>query len=213
MIRKALVKPGGVLVLGMVMSGCNIMERSQPPKVNLAGVRHTEKHFRASDLMIRFSPAPEKAGAPTTVLQISEGNVEGFIRIRRVQNPKDWEPLPQAPNAGAHVLARKEAKQYSWGSGRSCLAQFTNEAGGSGPNNEELTYQVSAMTSDHRYSVFGSFRIGHPRLRSPRFYHVKDWDELASDPGLRIIERAAPDEFRPTMSQLDEVIESVTIEK
>jgi hypothetical protein len=188
--------------------------RRQPPNVHLAGVNYSERRLRSTDMTYRSSPVPEPAGTPTTILTIADDGVQVFIRVRRARHAHDEEVIPMAVNAGAYLIARKAVKHYKWGEAQSCLAQFTNEAYGYAPNRDDLAYQAAGMTADRKYSIFCSFAIGHPRLPAfakAQVYKAQDLDRLASHPDVQLIEHAPDVDFRPSITRLDHLIDSLTV--
>lgn len=199
----------------VLLGGCaRVGVSSRGPVVLLAGVNHSEKRLRASDRVREHSPALEPAGVPMTILRIADGDLEGFVRVRKARHPEDEETLPGAPNASAYLIVRKRPKHFRWGDAESCLAQFSNEAYGYAPNNDHLTYQVAGMTSDGEFSVFCSFSVGHPRLPaavSARTYRARQFDAMERHPDIRLIEEAQDDAFRPSIDRVDAVIDSLKI--
>ena len=211
--RMMLFQPTFLLFALVALGGC-VGAGGRPPTVVLADVKYSEQRLRASDMTYLSAPYPEPAGTPMTILTIADNNLQGFIRVRKARHGRDEEFVPRVVNAGAYLVARKAAKHYRWGDAQSCLAQFTNEAYGYAPNSGDLTYQSAGMTADRKYSIFCSFAVGHPRLPTSakaQIYKGQDLDRLASHPDVELIERAPSEEFRPSLTRIDDMIDRLTI--
>lgn len=83
------------------------------------------------------------------------------------------------------------------------------------PHNGHLEYEVWGVTADQKYSVVASASVSHPKLA--------DWDgegplrvapslkALKQDRDYKLIEKCRPEEFTPSLTAFDQMLDSLTI--
>lgn len=127
-------------------------------------------------------------------------------------------PGLEIPEWGSYMVARLRRKQFSWGKAVSFLSQFTQDTALYAPHNGRLTYEVCGVTTDRKYTVVAHVSVSHPKL--------PDWEDdaerfglrahrslkaLKRDPDYKLIERCKPEEFTPSLTAFDQMLDSLTI--
>lgn len=117
---------------------------------------------------------------------------------------------------GSYMVARLRRKQFSWGKVVSFLSQFSQDTLLPAPENGRLKYEVWGVTADRKYTVTAWISVSHPKLAdsedAPEARRsVRTIEELKRDPDYKLIERCKPDEFTPSLTAFDRMLDSLTI--
>lgn len=133
-------------------------------------------------------------GGPQTDLKQGSGLIEG-------DGPSD-------------MTARFRRKNFHWGSAVSFLSQTTQDLMLSAPVNGHLQYEVWGISADQRYTVVGVVSVSHPKLVGsstllPRV--ARSMNALKQDRNYKLIERCKPEEFTPSLTAFDQMLDSLTI--
>lgn len=123
-------------------------------------------------------------------------------------------------NASLRICPRFERKSFSWGNAVSFLAQYQNDNTNYVPNNGMLTYEVHGITREGKYAR-ARFGVTHPGLvefgEGVRDYRDGDPADPASpmrkDPHYRLVEKAPPSSFEPSLSEIDRFLDTLGIGK
>jgi len=117
---------------------------------------------------------------------------------------------------GSYMVARLRRKQFRWGHGVTFLSQFTQDMLLDAPINGRLTYEVWGTTADHKHTVLARISVSHPKLRDggdrtkpPRLHRTVE--SVRKDPDYKLIERCKPEEFEPSLTAFDEMLDSLVI--
>lgn len=138
--------------------------------------------------------------------------------IMSASNGYDTE-LGRAINANLRICPRFERKSFSWGQAVSFLAQYQNDNTNYVPNNGMLAYEIHGITNDGKY-VRARFGVTHPDLIE--FGEgVRNFDDDPSDPKslmrkdshYRLVERAPPGSFEPSLSNVDRFLDTLETNK
>ena len=113
-----------------------------------------------------------------------------------------------------YMVARIRRKRFRWGNAVSFLSQGSQDALYA-PENGRLSYEVWGVTADQRYTVTATVSVGHPKLpdwddsaRSRVFHSV---EALKRGRDYKRIEKCKPEEFKPSLTAFDEMLDSLTI--
>ena len=119
----------------------------------------------------------------------------------------------ETPDWGAYMIARLRRKQFSWGHAVSFFSQFTQDNALYVPHNGHLTYEVWGVTPDQKFTVVAQVSVSHPQLA--------DWGRgvrgaptmkaLKRDRDYRRVERCSPEEFVPSLTEFDRMLDSIVI--
>ena len=114
------------------------------------------------------------------------------------------------------MVARLRRKQFRWGHAVTFLSQFTDDMYLEAPVNGRLDYQVWGVTADRKYTVIARISVSHPKLpdeedapETKRSFRTIE--ALKRDPDYKRIERCEPEEFEPSLTVFDEMLDSLTI--
>ena len=122
----------------------------------------------------------------------------------------------ETPDWGSYMVARLRRKQFSWGNAVSFLSQFTQDAALYAPHNGHLKYEVWGVTADRRYTVIAHISISHPKLgrweEPESFRDYRSLEALKRDPDYKLIERCEPEEFTPSLTAFDRMLDSLRIQ-
>jgi hypothetical protein len=113
----------------------------------------------------------------------------------------------------SYMFARFQHKNFSWGMAVSFLSQFTQDAAYYVPHNGHLEYEVWGVTHDKKYTVIASVSVSHPRLNDWG-EHVRDAPSLAAlkrDRDYKRVERCGPEEFQPSLTAFDRMLDTLVI--
>jgi len=110
---------------------------------------------------------------------------------------------------GSYMVARLRRKQFSWGHAVSFLSQFTQDMALESPVNGRLDYNVWGVTADRKYTIIASILVSHPKLERSRDY--RSVEELKHDRDYKRIERCKSEEFEPSLTAFDEMLDSLAI--
>jgi hypothetical protein len=123
----------------------------------------------------------------------------------------------EIPDWGSYMVARLRRKQFSWGKAVSFLSQFTQDSSLESPVSGRLDYNVWGVTADRKYTVVARiFSVRHPKLPyekgdRERSRDYRTIEALKRDPDYKLIERCKPEEFTPSLTAFDEMLDSLTI--
>ncbi|HEY2710939.1 MAG TPA: hypothetical protein VGI60_00370 [Chthoniobacterales bacterium] len=117
-----------------------------------------------------------------------------------------WPPeLHNGHGGSGYFCARFEQKHFRWGDGISLLSQDVDDTHPPGPMNGALRYKVWAVSRNHRFTVFANFAVTHPKLDG----WVAMPDEFEKDPRYILIQSCPADEFQPSLTVVDRMIDSL----
>ena len=119
----------------------------------------------------------------------------------------------ETPDWGAYMIARLRRKQFSWGKAVSFFSQFTQDSAVYVPHNGHLTYEVWGVTSDHKFTVVAQVSVSHPKLADwgPKVRNARSIEALKRDRDYRLVERCDPEEFVPSLTAFDRMLDSLVI--
>ena len=115
----------------------------------------------------------------------------------------------------SYMFARFERKHFRWGDAVSFLSQFTQDAAYYVPHNGHLTYEVWGITRDHRFTVVARVPVTHAKLAGwakPDLRDARSLDELKKDRDYKRVERCNPNEFQPSLTAFDQLLDSLVIQ-
>lgn len=117
---------------------------------------------------------------------------------------------------GSYMVARLRRKQFSWGNAVTFLSQFSQDTLLAAPHNGRLEYEVWGVTADRKYTVVARISVSHPKLPDseddPELVRlVRTIGALKRDPDYKRIERCKPEEFTPSLTAFDQMLDSLTI--
>lgn len=117
---------------------------------------------------------------------------------------------------GSYMVARLRRKQFSWGHGVTFLSQFSQDTLLAAPHNGRLKYEVWGVTADRKYTVTAWISVSHPKLPDSEddpesVRDVRTIEALKRDPDYKRIERCKPEEFTPSLTAFDEMLDSLKI--
>ena len=122
----------------------------------------------------------------------------------------------ETPDWGSYMVARLRRKQFSWGKAVSFLSQFTQDNSFESPVSGRLDYKVWGVTADGKYTVVADISVSHPKLPDEEHDRERSRDyrtieALKRDPDYKLIERCKAEEFTPSLTAFDEMLDSLTI--
>ena len=111
------------------------------------------------------------------------------------------------------MIARIRRKRVRWGNAVSFLSQGSQDALYA-PENGRLSYHVWGVTADQRYTVIASVSVSHPKL--PDFWDdrvrvFRSTEALKRDRDYKRLEKFKSEEFKPSLTAFDEMLDSLTI--
>ena len=117
---------------------------------------------------------------------------------------------------GSYMVARLQRKRFRWGTAVSFLSQFSQDIEFESPVNGRLGYHVWAVTTDRKHTVVAHISVSHPKLPDEerdreRSRDYRTIEALKRDPDYKLIERCKPEEFTPSLTAFDEMLDSLTI--
>ena len=115
------------------------------------------------------------------------------------------------------TFARFKRKQFRWGDAVSFLRSSYQDMPDRGvyvPDKSHLRYEVWGVTRDQQYTVVASVSVSHPKLADwgPKVREVEDIQALKRDRDYRLIEECPPDQFKPSLSAFDRIVDSLEIQ-
>lgn len=114
----------------------------------------------------------------------------------------------------SYMYARFGRKNFRWGEAVSFLSQGTQDALYV-PHNGHLRYEVWGVTTDKRYTAIATVGVSHPKLaawgRGPEVRDARSIQALKRDRDYKLIERCKPEEFTPSLTTFDQMLDSLTI--
>jgi hypothetical protein len=115
------------------------------------------------------------------------------------------------------TFARFTRKHFRWGDAVSFLHSEYQDGPDGGaiyvPDNGHLNYEVWGVTRDRQYTVVASIRLSHPKLTKwgPDVRVAKSIDALKQDRDYKHIETCSPEEFEPSLTSFNQLIDSLKI--
>ncbi len=115
------------------------------------------------------------------------------------------------------TFVRFRRKHFRWGDAVSFLHseyQDGPDAGKYVPDNGHLSYEVWGLTRDRQYTVVASMKVSHPKLSEwgPDARVVKSIDALKRDRDYKHIESCSAEEFKPSLTAFDEMVDSLKLQ-
>lgn len=116
------------------------------------------------------------------------------------------------------VFARFRKKHFRWGDAVSFLHTGYQDGPGGGamyvPDNDHLSYEVWGVTRDRQYTVVASVHVSHPKLTKwgPEVRIVRNIDALKQDRDYKHIETCSPNEFEPSLTAFDQLVDSLKMQ-
>ena len=113
------------------------------------------------------------------------------------------------------MVARVRGKNFSWGKAVSFLSQTTQDGVLFTPVNGHLSYHVWGVTADQRYTVVASVSVSHPKIADwggtarPRV--ARSVEALKRDRDYKRVETCRPEEFTPSLTAFDKMLDSLDI--
>lgn len=148
-------------------------------------------------------------------------------------------PRPPLANQGARAdfFARFARKHFPWGDAVSFLSQYIDDTALYAPNNGHLFYEVWGVTRDKRFTIVMKVNVRHPKLSSwgkdSRIIHIPEENlpavdtrsvaerqkaygkimatAIQNDPDYKLINQCSPTEFEPSLSAIDELLDSIRV--
>jgi hypothetical protein len=116
-------------------------------------------------------------------------------------------------NERSYTFARFKHKRLSWGDAVSFLSQSTQDSGVYVPHNGHLTYEVWGLTRDHKYTVVASVAVSHLKLKDwgPDVRDAPSVAALKRDRDYKRVEKCSVDEFEPSLTVFDGMLDSLVI--
>lgn len=122
----------------------------------------------------------------------------------------------EIPDQGSYMVARLRREQFSWGRAVSFLSQFTDQMWLDAPVNGRLDYEVWGVTADRKHTVIARISVSHPKLpdeedapETKRSFRTIE--ALKRDLDYKRIEKCKPEEFEPSLTAFDEMLDSLII--
>jgi hypothetical protein len=195
----------------------------------------TVKHYRKGQLIFDSPPFRIVTLFPMTEYRgwsrPRHADCPWIVRVYATRNPKVTAAYAKARDGfqadldegreflglgnSSHVFARFERKHFRWGDAVSFLKTSYQETPDSGfyvPDNSHVTYEVWGVTQDQQYTVVASVCVSHPKLADwPKVRVVKDMEALKQDRDYQLIEECSPNQFQPSLSAFDRVLDSLEI--
>jgi hypothetical protein len=113
------------------------------------------------------------------------------------------------------TFARFTRRHFRWGDAVSFLhAEYQDgpDVGAYVPDNGHLDYEVWGITRDRQYTVVASVSVSHPKLAQwPNARTVKSIEALKRDRDYKVIEKCPPQEFEPSLTGFDQLVDSLQI--
>lgn len=115
----------------------------------------------------------------------------------------------------SYLFSRFERKHFRWGDAVSFLSQSTQDSALYVPHNGHLAYEDWGVTYDHRFTVVARVSVAHPKLagwiaKEPELRDARSIEALKRDRDYILVETCRPDEFEPSLTAFDQVIDSLT---
>lgn len=211
---------------GMLLVSANCEAAPPPPRFALDGKPAEEcgsvRSVKAGQLL---SPPPFKHVATRSKTSVSGtwNGVRGAISVARAskEDARRWEALlaspdpaaifdDQSPFAEIYLRARVRPVSFPWGRGFMALTMETQKDYVS-PCNDMLECDVRGITADGRWLVSATFPVRHPQLPESWRRIWEDAGGAASDPDVRMLERAAPGAFSPSLEDIEKLLAGLTV--
>jgi hypothetical protein len=197
----------------------------------------TVKHYRAGEVMMSSPPFSITTAASVTQYHgwfgprvAEQSDIHGWtVRVYASFNKnvaaafasaKDGydAKLDESPeffgrDDRSYMYARFRRKHFRWGQAVSFLSQGTQDTALYVPHNGHLTYEVWGISADKRYTAVASVAVSHPKLAAwgTGVRDVPSIQALKRDRDYKLIERCKPEEFTPSLTEFDKMLDSLTI--
>ncbi len=178
---------------------------------------------KAGDLI---EPAPYEWRADRDML-IAYGTwrgIDGTIAIERAtkKDRANWPKRAAATDArtlfngwnraaDTYLATRVERETFPWGAAVTALTQDSQLRCYS-PYNDNLKYELRGITADGKYLITAIFKVKHRRLPAT-WEKARQWSddasEAASDPDVRMLNAAAPGDFSPSLSAINDLLSTL----
>lgn len=111
-----------------------------------------------------------------------------------------------------YLATRVERRNFPWGEAVTALTQGTQLRSYS-PNNDGLQYELRGITKDGKYLITAVFEVNHRRLPA-NWEKARQWSddaseaasEAATDPDVRMLNKAAAGDFSPSLKAIDDLL-------
>jgi hypothetical protein len=118
-------------------------------------------------------------------------------------------------NESPYGFVRFERKRFRWGRAVSMLT-LSAQDGTYTPNNGHLYYEIWGITRQKKYAVIASFSVTHPKLptwgEAGVIRDAKGIEALKNDSDYALIETCSPDQFQPSLTAADRLVDSLNID-
>ncbi len=196
-------------------TGSNIPEWEIGPeyiRINFSGYQSTGETFHQPQLLIY--PADQYAEVNQGAAGIIE-NLKLVLTTKSNSSSDDYLPFLPLWNAGQIFHSNITYLDFQNGSGVRYLTQYGQDV--YPINNYSLFYTFQGLTSDERYYIAAIFPVSNPVLPDPESIQM---DQAFYDTFLQYIEETkfllntqSPENFSPSLIVLDQLIESLKIER
>ena len=193
----------------------------------------TVKHYRkGQDLLhdptfhlITIAPLTQYHGWFGPAVAHHQANIHGWkVDVFARYSPKvaagcatardgNIEPEFFGVNERSYMFARYEQKHFSWGDAVSFLSQSTQDSAIYVPHNGHLTYEVWGLARDHKYTVVASVAVSHHKLEDwgPDVRDAPSIAALKRDRDYKRVEKCGAEEFEPSLTAFDRMLDSLVI--
>ena len=116
-------------------------------------------------------------------------------------------------NERSYMFARFEHKRFKWGDAVSFLSQFTQDPTLFVPHNGHLTYEIWGLTPDRKFTVVAMLSVSHTKLGNwgSGVRVASSMDALKRDKDYKRVEKCDPEEFDPSLTAFDRLLETLVI--
>ena len=198
----------------------------------------TVTHFKKGDDVLNSPPCAlvtiaamtEYAGCWGSCLQQSITNHWWRVRVYKTRGQKTASAYAHARdgyeadlseardylnyNEGPYGFARFKRKRFRWGRAVSMLT-LSAQDGIYTPNNGHLYYEIWGITAQKKYAVIVSFLVTHPNLPTWGDAGIRDAESitaLKNDRDYTVIEMCSPNQFQPSLTAVDRLVDSLNVE-
>ena len=118
-------------------------------------------------------------------------------------------------NATPYLYARFQKFTFPWGNAVGYFVQTTKDATWPEPNNVQLMYEMRGVTGDHQDTIVARFAARNPQLPdgSKVLDAHGDIRALTSFSSYKLLGKAHPESFQPSLTEIQEMVASIVILK